>query len=400
MKKILILNQYFYPDIASTGLYAYEIAIELAKCGNKVIVITSQPCYTKRSKMAPKKEIIKGVTIYRTSIGKSKGREKLVNRIIGYVRYLFGCALKVFYLQNKKEFDVVITFHNPPFIGLVGAIFSRLFDIRFIFIPYDLHPDVLLKTGWQIPTSLVKLWDIVNKFVYNQAMKIIVISNGMKNTLIRRYNIAEKKIYVIPLWAIPELDNLNHDNSVRREIGIKDEELLFLYSGNMGLMHPIEIIINGARELIDWPIKFLFIGDGVKRERIFNICKREQLNNIIMLDYQPKEKFLRILSSADACFVMIGNGLEELAYPSRLFTFLSAGKPIIAISEKYADFVELVKRTGCGFVVKDSDDLVMCIKYIIKNRGVLRDKIYHSKEAYRLFFKKQNAISRYVKVIV
>jgi glycosyltransferase involved in cell wall biosynthesis len=77
--------------------------------------------------------------------------------------------------------------------------------------------------------------------------RIIVISEGMKDILVERKKVPSEKIEVIPLWANPEIEETNQNCSIKKELGINDNELLFLYSGNMGTLHNLDLIIDGAR---------------------------------------------------------------------------------------------------------------------------------------------------------
>lgn len=83
--KILLLNQYFYPDIASTGIYAADIYVGLSKEDNDVTIICLEPCYSEKLPPAPYYEIHKNIKIKKIKLGRCKGREKLIKRAIGYL---------------------------------------------------------------------------------------------------------------------------------------------------------------------------------------------------------------------------------------------------------------------------------------------------------------------------
>ncbi len=402
MKRIIVLNQYFYPDIASTGLYAFDICKELADKCTEITVVASEPCYSRFSRDAPEEEYLSGIKIYRINMGGLKGREKLKERILGYFRYLLGAWKKTNELIKKKSFDLLITFHNPPFIGFVGGLIAAKFKINFLYIPYDLHPDILIKSGWKIPLPLVFFWKLINKFVYKRAKKIIVLSKGMKSNLMKNYDIPDEKISIIPLWGKPELNYLLeiNRNNIEKEKIFRSGELILLYAGNMGILHPIEIILDAAKILKEYPIKIIFIGDGIKRKKIMEIIKNEGVMNITLLGYLPEDQFVNILSSCHICLVAIGEGLENLALPSRVFTYMSAGKAIISISKKSSDIAEIISENNCGVNASNSSELVQIIKDLNDNREKIISMSKSSITAYAKYFSKDKIIKEYKNIIL
>lgn len=92
----------------------------------------------------------------------------------------------------------------------------------------------------------------------------------MKKNLVNNNNLPEKKIKIIPLWAKPELDAIPRGDSIHKELGIKKDELFLLYAGNMGILHPLDIIADAAKHIDELPVKVLFIGDGKKGEYLQN----------------------------------------------------------------------------------------------------------------------------------
>jgi|YelNatPaOPRAMG01_1025707.scaffolds.fasta_scaffold30324_2 glycosyltransferase involved in cell wall biosynthesis len=392
--KIILLNQYFYPDIASTGIYAADICAELAKAGNEITVICAEPCYSENSPLAPYYEIRENIKIERIKLGRWKGREHLKKRVVGYAIYLVKSFFKTIQLLKKDKYQIIITFHNPPIIGLLGAYLSKKYDAKFIFIPYDIHPDILIASGWKIPYMLTKLIELANKKTLNAANKIIVLSEDMRSFLVTKYSINKCKIEVIPLWALPEIaadtDNTRHS---------KANKIILLYAGNMGYSHPAEDIVDAFKSIRDLPIELVFVGSGVKTGIIKKMIDSENIKNIHILPYQPTEKFKSLLISSDACLVTIARGLENLALPSRTFTYLSAGKPIIAFMNKKASIAKLVLENKCGWVAETKDELINIFSELNNKKNELKEKGEIAKEVYRTKYKKEIVLSKYIEVV-
>jgi len=399
VKKILVINQYYYPDFASTGQYAHDICLGLVKYGFSVTVITGMPSYSENSPDAPFFEEIEGIKIYRVSLGGVKGREDKRIRFKGYVKFLIGAWKKAKEILNRENFDIILTFHNPPFVGFLGSLLAKKYKMKFIYIPYDIHPDILLKTGWKIPKIFTYLWEIINKFTFKIAAKIIVLSEGMKKTLVENKKVPENKVTIIPLWGKPEVRLDTESSLIRKELNIKDDELLLLYAGNMGVLYPLEIILDSAKKLNNIPVKFLFIGDGVKKKSLLEKVEKENIKNVYFLPFQNEKKFVQILNSSDICIVIINKSLQNLAFPSKTFTFLSAGKPVITIANPDADIVKMISQYDCGWSVKDEDEFFLLILSLYKCREKIKIKGVKARETYEKVYKKEKIIENYIQVL-
>jgi glycosyltransferase involved in cell wall biosynthesis len=396
---LLVINQYYAPDIASTGQFAAELCESLVSQGFEVHVVTGRPSYSSVSPEAPAFEIRNGVQVHRVLIW-FKGREHLTARIFGYLQFLWGAWWRARLLVKGKSFDVVLTFHNPPFVGWLGAIVASKHHIPFVYVLYDIHPDVLLATGWKLPWLFVKAWEAVHRYILSQATFVIVLGQAMKETLLKKGVIAEK-IITIPLWGRPELQPLAWEQAltVRKELGIDEKSLLLLYAGNMGVMHPLDPLLDAAIALKSEPVYFLFIGEGVKRSQLVSRATQEGLTRVAFLPYQPEERFAQIVGAADACFVVLQPGLERLAFPSRAFTFLSAGCPLITFMSPEAELAQLVKQNECGWNVMTVEELVTLIRKLLSQPDELAWKKAVARELYTRYFQREKIVEQYAKVI-
>lgn len=398
--KILVINQYYAPDVASTGQLAAEICASFVAKGEEVHVVTGQPSYAQNSSPASAYEVLDGVHVHRVHLGNSKGRENLLVRCAGYLKFLFGAYKLSKAVAKIERPDIVMTFHNPPFVGWLGAKLARSYGLRFVYVPYDIHPDVLIATKWvYLPKPLVWAWNLLNHFILRQSGSVIVLGQGMKNTLVYGKNVPVEKVRVIPLWGRPELAPQPTDRALRNEYGIGDAELLFLYSGNIGIMHPLERIIAAAHELRDLPVRFVFVGDGAKRAPLMQCAANLGLQNVSFLPFQSEERFPRLVAASDACIVALEPGLEKFALPSRAFTFLSAGRPLLTLMSPEADVAKLVIEANCGWNCTDAEELIVQIKTLVRYPDLLRRAAENARQIYERRFTRESIINEYHNVI-
>jgi len=398
-KKVLVLNQYFPPDIASTGQYAADICRAFRRAGWHVHVVAGQPSYQASAADAPAYEEMDGLAVYRLPLPGSRGREKMAVRVIGYATFLLRARRKARRLAKDIGFEAVVTFHNPPFLGLIGAGLVPGKIPRFIFVSYDLHPDALLAAGWKLPRPVVALWNLINKRIYGRAEHIVVLVEGAKEILHQDRGVPLQKIRIIPLWGKPELEPRPPDLRIREELGLPQNALLLLYAGNMGIMHPLEGIIEAALDLKEEPVYFVFLGEGLKRRRLMARVEEHQLGKVLFLPYQPEERFIRILSAADACFVSFGPGMERITIPSRTYTFLSAGKPLISIMSPKAEVARLVAANACGWNVSSGEELAGLLRRLLGRSEELAQAARNARAVYVRDHRRDVIVQKYVELL-
>ncbi len=397
---VLVVNQYYAPDLASTGQLAAEFCAGLARRGFAVRVVVGQPSYTAIPLEAPPSEVLDGVTVHRVPLGKSRGRVRMSARLAGYLRFLWRAWRKARALVKEQQPDRVMTFHNPPFVGLIGAYLAKRNGIPFTYVLYDIHPDVLIATKWiNLPRPVLWLWEYLHSWIIRQAESIIFLGTGMKNTRVYGKGVPAEKVHVIPSWGRPELTPAASSNGVRSELGIADDDLLLVYAGNQGVMHPLEPILDAAATLLERPVRFLFVGDGAKNESITRRAHSESLTNVSFLPFQPEERFAEIIAASDACFVVLQPGLERVAVPSRAYTFLSAGKPLITLMVPEADIARLVVENECGWNVTTGPELADLIRRLVRTPDELVRRGETGRKVYDERFRREQVIAQYAKLL-
>lgn len=398
---LLVVNLYYPPDVASTGQYAADICRALARRGVEVHAVAGQPSYTADAPRAPSYEFSEGVHVHRVSLGSARGRERMLVRLAGYLRFLVGAWRQSHALARSTGADTVLTFHNPPLVGAIGAHLARRRGLRFIYAVYDIHPDILLATRWcSLPRAAVWLWERVNRWILQGADTVIVLGEGMRRTMREGKQVPPERLRVIPTWATPELQPRERDRAMRAELGIADHEILLLYSGNMGIMHDLDPVLEAAAALRAAPVRILFVGDGARRSGLERRARAEGLDRVAFLPFQPEERFVRLLAASDACLVALRPGMERLAVPSRAYTILSAGRPLVTLMAPEADVARLVSETGCGWTACDGAELAEQLRLIVADPAQAAIRGRRGRQLYEERFQRGRVIELYLDALV
>jgi len=398
--RLLAVNLYYAPDVASSGQLLSELCAGLAALGTEVRVIAGQPSYTPDAVAAPASEVLNGVNVERVDLGEARGRERITSRLKGYVLFMWRAWRAAVAAAERERPDAVLTLSNPPFVGLIGARLARRFRIPYYYVLYDIHPDALKASGFvRLPPGAVFAWNRVNRWIFNRAERVIVPGSAMRDTLVQSKGVPPERVAVIPNWARPELGPGDRLQPIREELGIGPEDVLVLYAGNMGIMHPLDPILDAAGTLRDTPLRFVFVGDGARRESMEARVRSERLGNVTFLPYQPEARFRELLAASDACFVVLEPGMERFAVPSRAYTFLSAGKPLLTSMAPDGDIARLVAEAGCGWNIQGVSELAALLRRLAADRDEIAERGLAGRRVYEETYRRDRIIRRYADLL-
>ncbi len=352
--KLSIITQFYPPDYAATGQLIEELASQLGDLGMEVQVFTGQPGYAFQKASAPPIERSEKIQVRRSRTAQlwpRRIRGKLINGI------LFCLRSGVHLLKTPARGDVLLITTAPPFLPTLGYLANLFFRIPYVCLLYDLYPDIALELkAIKHQNLLVKIWNLINTCIWKRAKKIIVLSPAMKERIAVNCPEVLDKIAVIHSWANPEnikpidkqLNWFAHEYNLVNYFTV-------LYSGNMGRCHDMDTILKAAARLRDRPIKFVFIGNGAKREACIETVTNLGLKNCLFLPYQEKQDLPYSLTACDLSIVSISPGMEGLVAPSKLYGILAAGRPVAVICETHSYLCQLVAEAECGAAFNNGD---------------------------------------------
>jgi glycosyltransferase involved in cell wall biosynthesis len=364
--KILVVNQYYDPGIAASGQLFAELCQSLTTKNVEVTVVTGQPSYTESEEVAAELETDDfGIEIHRVSLGSTRGRSSLRRRLAGYLKFMWKAYKITGPLIRSQKPDVVIMMSNPPLVTLLGSYMAMRWKIPYVAIIHDIYPEAIVESGrLRLPPPIVWFWNKLNLWIYSKASKLVVLSDLMRETLVIK-GIPSQKIAVIPNWARPALDVSGSDSELRADFGVGPDELLLLYSGNFGIIHNLKIVVEAAKMLTDKPVKFVFVGGGEQEGNLKSEVRRLGIENVSFHSYLPEEKYSALISSSDACFVGLKPGMERYSEPSKIYSILSAGVPVITLMNDGATQAQMVTQANAGWNATDAVSLVKCIEQLI-----------------------------------
>jgi glycosyltransferase involved in cell wall biosynthesis len=367
--KLSIVTQFFPPDFAATGQLIEELARHLAQQGVDVDVFTGQPGYAFRTAKAPTKERSLRLKIKRSctaGLFPQRIRGKAINGV------LFTIRAFIYLITASWRRNTLLVTTAPPFLPVLGYFANILFGLSYVCLLYDLYPDIVIRLG-VIPQDhwLARFWRMVNRQVWMRSQGIIVLSPAMKDRISKICPEVEDKISVIHSWADPEaiVPIPKTKNWFAQEHQLTDR-FTVIYSGNMGRCHDLETLLDAAVRLRHDPVQFVCIGGGAQRKKFMENVKMLGLDNFKFLPYQDKSVLPYSLTAGDLSLVAVSEEMADLVAPSKLYSALSAGRPIAVVCPKHSYLSDLMQDSGCGVAFENGDaaGLSQFIRFLINDR--------------------------------
>lgn len=372
--KLLILTQYFPPEVGAPQNRLFELALRLKKKGIDVEVLTAMPNYPKMEIMEGYKgkhyveQEIEGLKIKRTRIYVSKDKT-IVKRLRNYFSFMFSSLWYGIWKVGRK--DVLMVESPPLFLGITAFILSRLKGAKMVFNVSDLWPESAEKLDIIHNKLLLRMATLLEEFLYKKAALVSGQTQGIVKNIKTRF--PNKKVYWLKNGVDINFYDVNKEInlSFRKSNGFKEDDFILFYGGIIGYAQGLEVILKAAKSLEkNNKMKFVLLGSGPEKERLLKMKEDMKINNVFFFDAVAKSKMQEIIMEMNATIIPLKRlDLFKGAIPSKIFENLALKKPIILGLEGEAKelFIEQGK-CGVSFIPENSEDLVDKIEYIYNNK--------------------------------
>ena len=375
--RLLLLNQYFHPDVAASGQRFTDVAEALAEA-HDVKAIVGRAAYGRGNEVgtlfgtegAAKKSPdlvsrLRVTRVWSTSIS----RQRTWGRLANYLTYVVGATLLG--LVSRRP-DVVVAATDPPVVGLAALLVSRLRRAPLVYFLWDIHPEVTLAAGIMRPGLVTRFTAWANRLSLSRAAAVVTPTMAMGQTAVA-LGADQSRVHVAPLWEDTDLvAPAPKDNPFSRRHGLVDRFVL-MYSGNIGLTQGLEGYVELAARLKDLPgFAFVLVGDGADRPFVEARVRSLGLSSVVFLPYQRRDEMRWSLATADVLFAPNLSGLTRYMLPSKVYTFMASARPFIAAIDPGSDLAAVIRRLDCGMVVApdDPDALQRAVRHLHSNADV------------------------------
>ncbi len=402
---VLLITQYFPPEIGAAATRWGDYVQILIKKGHRVTVLCEMPNYplgtyfpgykrqwVKQEKVSPNLTIIR-------SFAWANNRDSAIKKLGHYLVFMFSGLLTAFRLKN---YHVLIVSSPPLFVGVIGAIISKIKSIYFFLDIRDLWPESVMALGEVRSKWVFNMGKKLESFIYKSTNGYILTVPGFKKHFTNHY---PEQLNKPMINLINGVSNTFFDLAKKYD-RIPGKRFAVLYSGNMGLAQGLESVIEAADILQKYPIDFKFVGSGVKQKALKTKADKLGLKNVVFLPVQKKEELIKLIKKASVCLVPLKNNpLFKKAIPSKMFEYMACGRPVIVSIS--GEVTEIIKKAKSGLISspEDANSIADSILYYYNNRGKIieqgRNGVMYVKENVRkevlishVMKKMQNAINK------
>ncbi len=391
----------YVPEKNGMAPFATGLCERLASQGHQVTAITAFPYYPAwrvwdgyRGRLY-QSERINNVTVRRIWHFVPGRASNLLQRLAHDLTFTFSVFWSGLFAGG---FDVICCVCPPPTLALTAYLLAKIRRKPHVIILTDLASDAALATGILRDGPAVHLARRVEAFAYRKADRVVCICDGFVEKL-TALRIASDGLKMIPLWGdTDKVYPIAGVTKFRQANNLTESQFLIMHTGNMGKKQDLMKVVQTAELSRNLPdLVWLLVGQGEERSAIAEEISRRQLNNIVLLPLQPEEGLPEMYSAADVLLLHQKVAIVDSVIPSKLLTYMAAGRPVLAAVSNKSETARYVERAKCGLIVHPEDPRALLDAALsLRSDELLRRKLGSNGRAYVLeHFTKDKILREY-----
>jgi putative colanic acid biosynthesis glycosyltransferase WcaI len=357
--RLVVLAPHFAPDTAPTGRVMTRIVEELARRGHRIDVVTALPWY-RHHRVEPewqarvaRRESNQWGSVTRVNPFAGADKRNLVRRVVGFAGFsalavIGGAAAGGW----GRRTDAVIAMSPPLTLGVTGRLVAWSHRCPLVFNVQDVFPDAAVATGAVANSAVVAAASWLERVSYRLADAVTVLSDDLADNVGAKLPPRQRdKVRTIPNFVdSEEIRPGDRMTAYRAELGIGDEPVV-LYAGNIGFSQSLDLVIDAARELPD--ATFVINGEGSMRAELE--ARAAGIANVRFGRFVPADRLSELLATGDVHVVPLRRGLVAASVPSKTYSILAAGRPVLAAIDPGTAIPRLLAESGAGVSVAPDD---------------------------------------------
>ena len=400
--KLLLFSAYYEPEVAASLYLSTNLYEDFASSGMSVKLFVPLPTrgvtdqVRNQYRKINESKINGNLIIKRVNIPREHKSTVLRALRYGFMNLVFICK------SFRCDADAIFVQSTPPTQGAMAAIIKKFKKIPFIYNLQDVFPDSMGGMGLTKKGSLIyKIGRRIENYTYKNADKIIVISDDIKSNIIEK-GVPEEKIVVVSNWIDSDVVHPipDEDNYLFEKFNIPKNKFLVTYAGNLGYAQNIDVIIEAARDLeYNNDIVFVIFGKGAQEDEYR--YKAKNLNNIMFFPIQPYSEVSYVYSMGDVSIVPCRKGIGSGAMPSKTWSIMATGTPVLASFDKNTSMEKLLSEEKVG-LFSDADDHMMLSQNILKlfgDKDLCNEYGRNAREYVKKNLSREKCTKEYIEVI-
>jgi len=377
--RLVVLCPHFAPDLAPTGVVMTRIVTELAARGHELHVVTSLPWYRNHAIEQGwggrlwRTEKTEWGSIIRVHPFPGKSKSNLLRRALGFIAFSYAVGIRSVHADGLPfKVDGVLAMSPPLTLGLTGWCTKIIRRAPLVFNIQDVFPDAAIQTGAISNKKIIAAAKWLERVSYRRSDAVVLLSQDLRTNIANKIDAKHHhRLHVIPNFvdtvAITPQDRMTN---YRSELGIGDQ-LVVMYAGNVGFSQSLNLVVEAAAKFSE--VAFVVNGDGAARKKLQEDCA--ELANVYFGDYQPIERLSEVLATGDIHLVPLRTGLAAVSVPSKSYSILAAGRPMLAAIDLNTEIPNMLQQSGAGIAVEpdNAPAFIEALGRLVNNRDQLSE---------------------------
>ena len=377
--RLVVLCPHFAPDLAPTGVVMTRIVTELAARGHELHVVTSLPWYRNHAIEQGwggrlwRTENTEWGSIIRVHPFPGKSKSNLLRRALGFIAFSYAVGIRSVHADGLPfKVDGVLAMSPPLTLGLTGWCTKIIRRAPLVFNIQDVFPDAAIQTGAISNKKIIAAAKWLERVSYQRSDAVVLLSQDLRTNIANKIDAKHHhRLHVIPNFvdtvAITPQDRMTN---YRNELGIGDQ-LVVMYAGNVGFSQSLNLVVEAAAKFPE--VAFVVNGDGAARKKLQEDCA--ELANVYFGDYQPIERLSEVLATGDIHLVPLRTGLAAVSVPSKSYSILAAGRPMLAAIDLNTEIPNMLQQSGAGIAVEpdNAPAFIEALGRLVNNRDQLSE---------------------------
>lgn len=383
--KIVLLNQFFWPDTVATSQMLTEVARSLGEEHHVTVLCGGQ------SSLNLPSQSNSGLNVNILRIRNCEFGHSWVARVASYLSYLTGV---IWHCLLLRKVDCYVTLTTPPILSVIAGGFAVTRRTRHVIWEMDVYPDIATDIGYLNKGGIIeRISGTLIDWSRKRASAIVVLGEDMKDRLTSR-GIPKSAITVVENWA---------DGTAIRPLPLPPGPLVIHYSGNLGLAHEIDTITSAVRRLANHPMfRFIFAGGGARRRQLEAHCHDRGITNVEFRPYCTNAELGHSLGEGHLGLVtQIPETLGSIV-PSKIYGIMAAGRPILYIGPAGSTPARHIEAYDCGWRIQpgDVDGLTSLLYHLADNRNLLAEAGERGRLAFEQNFDRPIGVARILPIVL
>lgn len=357
---LVVLVPHFAPDTAPTGEVISALVDQFVLAEHDVHVVTALPWYRAHrveegwgGRLVRREQTPWG-SITRVHPFPGGDKSNLLRRAVGFILFSAIAGVCTLGAGGWRRRPLALIAMSPPLtMGLTGWLAARIRRTRLVFNIQDVFPDAAIATGAITNPAIIRFARWLERISYARSDAVVVLSDDL------RANVTAKlpprhaaKVEVITNFVDTErIVPMARSTRYREQLGIGDSPVV-MYAGNVGFSQSLHLMLSAARAMPE--TTFVINGDGSARASLEESARGS--DNVVFAGYQPRDRVAEVLASGDVHVVALKTGLGAVSVPSKTYSILAAGRPVVASIDPGTEVTRILESSGAGVSVPPDDE--------------------------------------------